>query len=169
MERKEGFKCFYCGKVYDDPLKVIGCQNSHEEVIKKNNTDALNHYIITELLNKEEISDGVYKFKDLYLHKEVLFVAVMTMLSNERVPVWYTDNYPDGSTRPGFILVGAFYEPEKQIVLSISEKNLPYLRIIGEKVPVAPNYSSATANETVDRIYKFVIERLLAKRYHKEA
>ena len=164
METKDKYKCFYCGKTYSEPLQVIVCQNSHEALIKKNNTDALNHYIRTELLNINDISNGMYTFGDLYNHKEVLFIAMLALLSKHQYPIWYTDTYSDGSRRPGSLLVGVFYEPEKQITYTVGELNRPYLRAIGTWLDKAPDFSGHTSIEVIDRIYRYVIHEMLLSR-----
>ncbi len=154
----EVYRCFYCGKEYSQPKEALMCQLNHEKVIKKNNTESINHYILNAMLNKGDISDGQKTFKELYQEKNNLTLALLVVLSKmKKKEIWYSDFFSDGSRREGFFLVGLNYEPEYQITFLLPYEMKGYVRQVGMPLSTAPPYQAHSTEEVTKRLYEQII------------
>ena len=154
----ERYRCFYCGKEYLLAESALSCQLNHEKVIRKNNTNSLNHYISSAMISKLDISDGQKTFSELYREKNNLILALLVVLSKlEKQKIWYSDFFSDGSSREGFFLVGINYEPKYQITFLLPYDMKHYVMKIGTGLPTAPPYQAHSTEDVTQRLYNQII------------
>lgn len=159
-QEKAEYKCFYCNKEYDKAEDVLICQMKHERVIKRNNTEGLNHYISGAMLNLEDIGDGKTTFGELYEDKYYLVLSTFILLSKkEGSDIWYSDFFSDGSLRPGYFLIGYNTEPEDQITYLLPMRYRKYVESFGRLLPVAPPFKGHNAEDVRKRVMKQIIEK----------
>ena len=164
MEKKVTYKCFYCNRGYDNPEDVAICQNGHEKVIKKNNTETLNSYIKETLLDTSLISDGRYSFKELYDDKYALVLTMLALASERKdSEIWYTHKFSDGSSREGYILVGMNYAMDNQITYLLPEEMLRFVESFAKPLDLAPPFRGHNSHETNRRLYEYFIEPKLGE------
>ena len=152
------YRCFYCNKNYETPMEVLHCQEKHEKIIKKTNTETLNSYIQGTLLNTCNISDGKNTFGELYSDKYSLIIALLSLASLKGEEVWYTDKFSDGSSREGFILAGLNYSMDNQITYLIPEEMESYMIKIGERLDMAPPFRGHTSEDVNKRVMQYFVD-----------
>lgn len=162
MEREKTFRCFYCSKEYNTAEEALLCQEEHESIIKRNNTESLNHYIVGAMLNLSEISDGQTTFGELYEDKYTLILSTFILLSKDKGNlIWYSDFFSDGSLRPGFFLIGLDEDPEKQITYLLPMKMRRYVEPFARLLSVAPPFKGHSTEDVRERVVKRIIEARL--------
>lgn len=154
MENENKYKCFYCNTVYDKPEDVWLCQLKHEKLIKKNNTESLNHYILGSMLNLNDISDGQTTFGELYEDKYNLILALFVLAKERGFKIWYSDFFSDGSLRPGFFLAGLNEDPDDQITYLLPVRMKRYIEPLGKLLSVAPPFKAHNAEDVRERLLK---------------
>ena len=99
-----------------------------------------------------EVSDGFHTFNELYNHRCILFLALLTLANNS----WYSDKHSDGSVWDGWFIAGVELTEGQQITyhlpnkyLKIAEKRLLYL----EK---APEWDGHTSEEVLKRLTEWI-------------
>lgn len=153
------YKCYYCGKQYSKPEEVLLCQAKHESLIRENNTEGLNRFIISSMLDLGEISDGENSFKDLYHDKATLVVALFALLSRNGVDeIWYSDFFSDGSIRPGYFLVGLNYNPDEQLTYLLPIEYKAEIALFALGLEKAPPFKGHSSEDVRKRLYKQVIK-----------
>lgn len=99
-----------------------------------------------------EVSDGYHTFNELYDHRCVLFLALLTLLSN----AWYAKKHHDGSMWDGWFIAGVEIEEDKQITYHLPNK---YLKIAKERLhkqEYAPEWDGHTSEDVLTRITNWI-------------
>ena len=99
-----------------------------------------------------QTSDGYHTFDELYLHRNLLFIALL----NERGG-WAADKHHDGTMYDGFFIAG----------MGLSGKQIAYhlpddLRTIVESVGItidnfAPEWDGHTSDDVLRRIIDYIV------------
>ncbi len=97
-----------------------------------------------------EVSDGYHTFNELYEHRNMLFIKLCRAL-NRAFYVWKSKTHSDGTTIPGWFILGLNKEPGEQITY-----HLPlYLwdeAGFAEPLLQAPPFDGHTSENVLDRL-----------------
>ena len=99
--------------------------------------------------DKMKISDGYHTFEELYDHRNALWIALCRTL--ESVPAWRSKQHSDGTSYPGWFLLGLYDKPEDQITyhLPLSEwENTNFAKTLDR----APKFDGHTSSDVLKRL-----------------
>ena len=99
-----------------------------------------------------QVSDGYHTFDELYEHRHALMLAFMSV-----VPWlgWYSEKHADGSTMPGWFIVGLNL-PEGTVTYHLPNRLWNNARATGVKhVELAPEWDRHTSEDVIFRLKRF--------------
>jgi hypothetical protein len=102
------------------------------------------------MTNSGEISDGYHTFDELYTHRTVLFLALMSQMKDS---AWWSYYHHDGTYYDDYIIVGINLTKQKTITYHISTKWIR--RLINMKIQQlssAPEWDGHTSRDVLIRL-----------------
>lgn len=105
---------------------------------------------IKNLVDKGEVSDGYHTFDELYDHRVTLWIA----LCRERcdhISVWRSTLHSDGTTLPGWFVLGMYETPGRQITYHIPMERWDETGF-AETRDSAPEFDGHTSEAVLDRL-----------------
>ena len=95
-----------------------------------------------------EVSDGYHTFNELYEHRVVLFMVLMSKMHPGNV--WKSKKHSDGSSFEGWFIAGMFKGHGLQITYHIPEQ---YFTLCpGEDLELAPQFDGHTSGDVLERL-----------------
>ncbi len=104
------------------------------------------------MTNIADVSDGYHTFRELYDHRDALFIALAGMsLASRRV--WKSRKHSDGSVMEGWFILGIGKKEGDQITyhLPMTLWNHPQLVLV-EDLPRAPEFDGHTSDDVISRL-----------------
>lgn len=103
-----------------------------------------------------EISDGYHTFNELYDHRHALFIALCRIaadITSGDSVVWRTVKHHDGSSYPGYFLLGMFEGEGQQITyhLPLELWDKTHFAVTLE---CSPKFDGHTSRDVLKRLYK---------------
>ena len=124
------------------------------------NNEQLNESI--QLLDKKvegfdtgRISDGYHTFDELYEHRIKLYLALVSLVSdNPDIDIVWSRKHDDGSSFKGWIIVMMTNKAnQEQISYHIKEEWIKVLKLMQiQEVELAPKWDGHTSDDVLDRI-----------------
>lgn len=111
-----------------------------------------------------QTSDGYHTFDELYEHRFTLFLALcrsrdITAYSRRQVsPIWRSRLHSDGTSLPGWFVMGIGKEPGEQITYHLPDSRWTEADFLGvestlERAPAFDGHTSADVLERLRRMY----------------
>jgi hypothetical protein len=105
----------------------------------------------------DDVSDGYHSFDQLYKHRHALFVALLAESNMVSGAGWYAHQHHDGSSYPGWVLVGTTIDDidgnDMQISYHLPESYVPHLKAAGcIAMETAPQWDGHTSDDVVTRL-----------------
>lgn len=101
-------------------------------------------------LSKVEVSDGCHTMSELYEHRHELFLALCRYIS-DCTPVWRSRLHSDGTSLPGWFVLGIRKGPGQQITY-----HLPMSRWeeswFAETLERAPEFDGHTSEDVLEKL-----------------
>lgn len=97
-------------------------------------------------------SDGYHTFDELYEHRHVLFMKLCEVAYQQDFPVWRTLLHSDGSSYPGWFILGINTEAGKQISYHLPERLWERAFNFTQDLERAPEFDGHTAADVLKRI-----------------
>jgi hypothetical protein len=125
--------------------------------IKRHSHRAINHMIKESGADTNLISDGYHTFGELYDHRIQLFIRTCWLESfiadnaAEDNPVWKSKFHSDGSTWPGWFVLGINKEPGKQITYHLPMSYWDECSV-AETLDQAPEFDGHTSADVLQRL-----------------
>jgi len=115
--------------------------------------EALNILIKESGANTNEISDGYHTFKELYDSRIALFICLASMCKKKGMLVWRSRVHADGTSFPGWFLLGISREPGEQITYHLPDElwdkcNFAY------DLPKSVHFDGHTTGDVITRLLK---------------
>ena len=122
---------------------------------------SINQYIGTSakagILNTNDISDGYHTFGELYEHRAALYILIASRVSYKDTPadvnrsVWRSKMHSDGSSYPGWFLLGITLADGKQITYHLPESKWDECSF-AETLYKAPEFDGHTSADVLERL-----------------
>lgn len=96
-------------------------------------------------------SDGYHTFDELYEHRIVLYMALCRRVS-EDMPVWMSRRHSDGSTIPGWFVLGIRHEKGRQITYHLPDRFWGDAAMFAETLDKAPDWDGHGAADVLERL-----------------
>lgn len=131
-----------------------------EGPIPDNSIDFINQQIqankILANFDANQISDGYHTFGELYEHRITLYVALLNQYylnldKGEINPIWKSEVHSDGTSYPGWFLLGIFSKPGFQITYHLPNKywdDCDFAKVVDK----APEFDGHTSADVLERI-----------------
>lgn len=105
----------------------------------------------------QNVTDGYHSFKQLYEHRHALYMGLLAETNIVTGAGWYSATHHDGSSYPGWVLVGTTIDDEHgdsvQISYHLPEAYVPHLKAAGcVAMDIAPQWDGHTSNDVVTRL-----------------
>lgn len=100
----------------------------------------------------KHIGDGAHTFKDLYQHRDLLFVALMKIYPERS---WRSKHHDDGSSRDGWFICG-MRAPYGDLTYHMPDSMWDLLNGIEEK-KAAPPWDGHTPGEVLRRLKNWIV------------
>lgn len=105
----------------------------------------------------DDVTDGYHSFDQLYAHRHALFIALLAESNMVSGAGWYAHQHHDGSSYPGWVLVGTTIDDidgnDMQISYHLPVSYIPHLKAAGCKVmETAPQWDGHTSEDVVTRL-----------------
>jgi hypothetical protein len=100
-----------------------------------------------------KITDGYHTFGELYEHRIELWMIVIKCASTWGFERWKSYVHSDGSTMPGWFILGMFSKKGQQITYHLPEKYWKRLRNI-PTLDKAPKFDGHTSKDVIKRLKK---------------
>lgn len=105
--------------------------------------------------DKGKISDGYHTFDELYEHRIVLWKALCRVMAERHHRstdlVWRTRLHSDGSSFPGWFVLGMGYNAGEQITYHLPDKEWASCDFALE-LPQAPEFDNHSPSDVLKRI-----------------
>jgi hypothetical protein len=105
-------------------------------------------------VDTNKVSDGFHTFEQLYEHRIELWIALCKQVKKENYfPVWKTYTHSDGTTWPGWFLLGMYDVKGLQMTYHLPEKYWKRLKSI-PTLRKAPEFDGHTSDNVIKRLQK---------------
>ncbi len=98
-----------------------------------------------------KVSDGFHTFDELYEHRIVLYIALCRKLHWNRTFVWRSRIHSDGSSMPGWFVLGINVEPGRQITYHLPRSRWEDCGFAKE-LDRAPEFDGHTPADVLERL-----------------
>jgi hypothetical protein len=95
-----------------------------------------------------EASDGDHSFDDLYKHRSLLFLGVLSLVNNG----WYSEKHSDGTDYDGWFIAGVELNEGEQITYHLPNEYLELAATNLQHREYAPAWDGHTADDVIDRL-----------------
>ena len=130
---------------------------------------------LKEIDNIGQVSDGYHTFDELYDHRIILYLSLLSYMnddyrgtyhddgrydhSSQSYKVWYSDTHFDGSKWDGWLIVGCVNnETQEQISYHINSSYEYLLKARGfDKFDKGVEWDGHTSEDVMDRLTKWLI------------
>jgi hypothetical protein len=103
-----------------------------------------------------ETSDGYHTFNELYAHRGHLFVALCAALDSG-YDIWRSKSHADGSSYPGFFIMGIGKVPGRQITYHMPDGYWA-LTEFAETLERAPEWDNHTPVDVLTRLRRITYQ-----------
>ena len=110
---------------------------------------------------KQNISDGYHTFGELYEHRITLYITLCKLKAGEdnvpfggpfdSFPVWRSKVHSDGSSYPGWFILGINYKPGDQITYHLPMSYWDQTSFADE-LDSAPAFDGHTSQDVLERL-----------------
>ena len=115
------------------------------------------------------ISDGYHTFKELYDHRNILFVILSKMIKSENARhVWRSIKHSDGTVNKGWFIMGINKEAGTQITYHLPIE-LWDVTGYAETLDKAPDFDNHNSTAVIERLKTLLILQVLRElQFHKK-
>ena len=106
----------------------------------------------SELKITGETSDGYHTFNELYEHRITLFIALCKMAATKYLPVWRSRVHSDGTSIPGWFVLGIGITEGYQITYHLPDARWDETSFAGNDCPEFDGHTSADVIERLKRL-----------------
>ena len=99
-----------------------------------------------------ETSDGDHTYDDLYQHRSLLFIGLLSLSNNG----WYSERHHDGSGYDGWFIAGMELTEGKQITYHLPNKYLDMCALHLKHLEYAPEWDGHKAEDVLDRLTHWI-------------
>ena len=107
--------------------------------------------------NKGNISDGYHTFDELYEHRHTLFITLCRLLAtkynlqDDGNGVWKSKIHSDGTSMPGWFVMGILTIPGQQITYHLPDSKFDEC-YFAKTLDKAPEFDGHTSEDVLNRL-----------------
>lgn len=104
-----------------------------------------------------KIHDGYHSFDQLYDHRIELFITICKQFiyaADQTRVVWFSEKHSDGSSYPGWFIMGIGIPKGSQITYHLPEKYLERVSNLFTRLDKAPEWDGHTSDDVIERLKK---------------
>lgn len=99
-----------------------------------------------------DVSDDSHSFTELYEHRNLLFLALLSLIDNS----WYSELHSDGTSYDDWFIAGVELNSGEQITYHLPNKHLKLAAVNLTHLERAPEWDGHTSADVLERLATWI-------------